>query len=113
LQRADVSELLRRIAADYVHISENRGIELDIQIPDSSIYAQIDPYLIERAVRNLIDNAIQYGESGKYIKIALDIHNDQLEISISDRGPGITPEQQSVLFERFYRGADGRGGEGL
>lgn len=113
LQWTDVSELLRRIAADYVQLSENRGIELDIQISESPIHARIDPYLIERAVRNLIDNAIQYGESGNYVKIAFEIKEDQLEISIQDRGPGIMPEQQAVIFERFYRGADGRGGEGL
>lgn len=113
IKTVDVSELLRRIAADYVPALEDRETAFDIRIPEAAVYARIDPNLIERAIRNLIDNAIRYGGSGKYVGVALDTGDEALAIRISDRGPGIPEPQQSLIFQRFYRGSHGREGEGL
>lgn len=113
LEKVNCSEQLRRIAADYVRVLESRGMEFDIQIPERAIYSRIDSHLFERAVRNLIENAIQYGSAGVYLGLALEMNRDQLEIKIIDRGPGIPEEQQRRIFERFYRGSDGREGEGI
>jgi len=113
LEKTNVSELLRRIAGDYVPVLENRGLEFDIEIPDESIHALIDTHLIERALRNLIENSIQYGSDGGYLGLVLEVNDNKVEVSISDRGPGIPADQQELVFERFFRGSEGREGEGI
>lgn len=114
----NLSEHLRKLAADYIAVLENNGMSFDIEIPEQPIAVMIDPPLIERAVRNLIDNAIQYGRTGGYMGLALRKvivaeKDDEIEISVTDRGPGIPVEKQEIIFDRFIRGSDAREGEGL
>jgi two-component system sensor histidine kinase KdpD len=69
--------------------------------------------LIEQAVAKLLANAASYTQSRLPIEIDAE-HDEQLIISVSDRGPGFPVESAEKLFEKFYRG-DGRktGGLGL
>lgn len=113
LQWIDLSEKLRKLAADYIAILENYDMSFDIQIPEQSIMARIDAHLIERAVRNLIENAIKYGQDGKYLGLELREVDDSIEIHITDRGAGIPASQLDLVFDRFYRVSDARAGEGL
>lgn len=113
LTESNICAQLRKIAADYVPVLENKGMDFNIQIPDQPIYALTDPYLFERAIRNVIENAIQYGSSGHYLGVALDKVEDAVRIRIIDRGPGIPKEQIPFIFERFYRGSAAREGEGM
>jgi heavy metal sensor kinase len=79
-----------------------------------------DEDLIRRLIVNILDNAVRYAPSGSGVRIALDHASDAYAISVSDDGPGIAPEIQPRIFERFYRvdaarthGADGGAGLGL
>jgi len=69
------------------------------------------PARLERAVGNLIDNAIKYSPPGETVDVRLQAG----ELSVRDRGPGISPEDLPHIFDRFYRGAEARGrpGSGL
>jgi two-component system, OmpR family, sensor histidine kinase MprB len=69
------------------------------------------PARLERAVGNLIDNAVKYSPPGEPVEIAL--HGTQL--TVRDHGPGISEEDLPHIFDRFYRGAEARGrpGSGL
>src|SRR6202043_595519 len=69
------------------------------------------PARLERAVGNLIDNAIKYSPAGEPVEIRL----RSGELTVRDRGPGISAEDLPHIFDRFYRGADARGrpGSGL
>ncbi|HXW59661.1 MAG TPA: HAMP domain-containing sensor histidine kinase [Solirubrobacteraceae bacterium] len=69
------------------------------------------PARLERAVANLLDNAVKYSPPGEPVEIRL--HGD--ELTVRDRGPGISPEDLPHVFDRFYRGAEARGrpGSGL
>ncbi|RKZ50149.1 MAG: hypothetical protein DRR16_18755 [Candidatus Parabeggiatoa sp. nov. 3] len=56
-------------------------------------------------LRNLIDNAIRYTPNNGQVTVSLENRQPtQITVTISDSGPGIPPEQQSAIFERFYRG---------
>jgi two-component system phosphate regulon sensor histidine kinase PhoR len=52
---------------------------------------------------NLIDNAIKYAADGKKIDLHLGRENDRIVLTVRDFGPGIDPEEQDQIFERFYR----------
>ena len=75
--------------------------------------------MLEQALVNLIENAVQYGGSGGKVEIAAEAipNNGGARISVRDFGPGIAPPQIDRLFERFYRIDKGRsreqGGTGL
>jgi signal transduction histidine kinase len=113
LQWNNLSETTRKLAADYIAILENHAMSFDIQIPEHSVMAKIDAHLIERAVRNLIENAIQYGKDGAYLGLELLEVGESIEIRVTDRGIGIPASKQDLIFDRFYRGSDAREGEGL
>jgi two-component system sensor histidine kinase MprB len=69
------------------------------------------PARLERVVANLLDNAVKYSPPGEPVEIEL--HGD--ELTVRDHGPGISAEDLTHVFDRFYRGAEARGrpGSGL
>ena len=69
------------------------------------------PSRLERAVSNLIDNAVKYSPSGE----AVEIHLRGDALTVRDHGPGISAQDHPHVFDRFYRGAEARGrpGSGL
>lgn len=77
-----------------------------------------DGHRLEQVLRNLMENAVRYVPLGKNIEIHWRKNEDErLELAVKDDGPGIAPEHQSRLFERFYRVDEGRsraqGGTGI
>jgi len=113
LEVHNISEIMRKIAADYLMFLEGQNFTLEVNIPDEDIQAWIDASLIERAVRNLLDNAIRYGSEGHYIEIKLSEKDDTLFMMVIDKGRGISLQEQEHVFKRFYRIDASRKGEGL
>lgn len=62
-----------------------------------------DPDLLMTAFRNLIDNAIRYSPEGTRVGVGLRSRDGLAQVSVTDQGLGITPEEQERIFERFYR----------
>jgi two-component system, OmpR family, sensor kinase len=79
-----------------------------------------DEALVRRMLLNLLDNAIKYTPAGGAISLRCGAHNGSYELSVQDSGPGIPPELQPRIFERFFRADKARsrreqdgGGAGL
>lgn len=76
-----------------------------------------DARRVEQVLVNLVHNAIKYIPEGKRIDVVWEIENHDTVLRVKDNGPGVPPEHQSRLFERFYRIDTGRsrdqGGTGL
>jgi signal transduction histidine kinase len=109
----NVSEMMRKMAADYLMFLEGQNFTVEVNIPDEDIQAWIDASLIERTLRNLLDNAIRYGSEGHYLEIGLSEKDDTLFMTVIDKGRGIPLQDQEHVFERFYRVDGSRKGEGL
>ncbi|WP_336245165.1 sensor histidine kinase [Paeniglutamicibacter quisquiliarum] len=62
-----------------------------------------DRDLLMTALRNLIDNAIRYSPEDTTVGVGLRQRDGLIQISVTDQGPGIAPEEQERIFERFYR----------
>jgi two-component system phosphate regulon sensor histidine kinase PhoR len=96
--------------------AEQRTVKVSIDVA-KDVVALADPDGVERAVLNLVDNAIKYGREGGEVKIAAQRSGAVVEIVVSDDGPGVDPAHLPRLFERFYRVDPGRsrqhGGAGL
>jgi len=109
----NLSELIRRIAAEYAMILDGDPFQFEVEFPDEDIELPIDASLVERALRNIIDNAIRYGKDGRYLGIQLSADEQFVTIIVKDKGKGIPPEHLERIFDRFFRVDGGRKGEGL
>ena len=108
----DVRELLQ--SAVEIERESINGREVKLDVPENIPLALLDHTLIEQAVAKLLANVGSHTPSRQPIEVDAEYKNDELSISVTDRGPGLPPELVERLFEKFYRG-DGRktGGLGL
>jgi len=87
---------------------------IDVRIRDDVSDVDVDPVQIGQVLRNVVENAATYSPSGSPIKIVVAPWREQVEIRVSDSGPGIPAGDRDAVFEEFFRGGDGTsGGTGL
>lgn len=109
----NLSEMVRKIVADYLLTLDGLDYTIEIDIPERDMVIDFNPPLIERALRNLLDNAIQYGNEGHFLGIRLTEEEESVCFTVKDRGRGIAPDDFERVFERFYRVDGGRKGTGF
>ncbi|MCH9699518.1 MAG: HAMP domain-containing histidine kinase [Gammaproteobacteria bacterium] len=99
----NLSELLQDIIQKFSMNATRKKIEISTSQPAASeSYVEADIKLIERALGNLLDNAIRYTpESGK-IHIATELTDNRIVVSITDNGSGIPEPDLPYIFDRFY-----------
>ncbi|MEQ7050561.1 sensor histidine kinase [Paenibacillaceae sp. P-4] len=108
LTRVDMSELCRKNILQFYERLTKRGFEVDIQIPEASLYARGNEDALDRILNNLISNAIEYGADGRVLGIALRSDDTHLFVDVWDRGKGIPEQHQDRVFERMYTLEDSR-----
>lgn len=77
-----------------------------LSLPPEPVVLSIDARKMEQVLRNLFENAIRYSPEGGVTLVTLQTDDHQCEIKVIDQGIGIAPEDQSHIFERFYRSHD-------
>ncbi|MGL5354593.1 MAG: sensor histidine kinase [Clostridium sp.] len=80
-----------------------KNISLIFDTNEEECIMAVDPQVIDRIIMNLISNAIKFSPRDKNIYINLNIDNKEVKISVKDEGPGITDEDKSKIFNRFYQ----------
>jgi two-component system, OmpR family, heavy metal sensor histidine kinase CusS len=105
----DARAAIEKIAAFYQTVADDHYVTISCS-GDGEIYA--DPDLFERAVGNLLDNALRFTAKYGSIQIALSKHDGGFEVAVSDDGCGIAPEHLPRVFDRFYRAESSRGSDG-
>lgn len=114
--KTDIFEFLRETVAEYYNDIEEKGLELEINIPDTKCIKNISHKLMKRAIGNLLSNALKYSETGKKLIISAREKDGSVCIVIQDEGKGIPKEIKETLFEPFVLGDAARqtcGGNGL
>ena len=93
------------------------GIEVVVRVADPGLVVEGDPAQLCTAVTNLIDNAVAYSPPHTRVSVTARRRGDEVEVSVTDQGIGISPADQDRVFERFYRVDPARsretGGTGL
>ena len=81
---------------------------VEVRIPAGLPNARMDSAHIKEVLVHLIENAAKYSAAGAPIRITAEAKGETLNISVADRGPGIDDFEQSLVFEKFYRGRNQR-----
>ena len=100
---ADVGNLLRRVAARLRPHADPKEITVSITVPDDLPRGFMDPERIEQVLVNLMHNAIKFSPEQSDIQLAAEQRDGEIELSVSDQGPGIPPDELDRVFERFYK----------
>ena len=125
-ERLNLAELLDDVSMRFTERARQGGVQLEVldSPSPSAPLAAVDVQLIERAVANLVDNALKFSPSGSTITLSAarceSGHTGPSAcITVCDQGPGIHPQDLPHLFDRFYQSrshvapATGEGGKGL
>jgi two-component system heavy metal sensor histidine kinase CusS len=102
----DASKEIKALQEFYSIIAEERGITV---FCEGSAKLNADQLLFQRAVSNLVSNALQYTPRGGTVTISVREADDRhVEVSVKDTGIGIASEDLPNIFDRFYRASSGR-----
>ena len=93
----DVRRSVERAVAGFTHDRDR----VEIAIPDSPVYAEIDPFVVEQAVQNLVDNGLRYTCGS--VRVSLDAYRSSVVVAVTDEGPGMSPEHLSLVVQPLYR----------
>jgi signal transduction histidine kinase len=115
-ERVSLGAEVRRIVDEYRPLAASRRAELSVETrpaPD----VLLRPDALRHIVLNLLDNAVKYGPAGQTVHLSVHSHNDGVQLTIEDEGPGVAPVDCERIWRAFTRGtaapANGGGGIGL
>ena len=110
-QPIDLNLLVGTLVADREALVAERGLIMGVQPAEEMPWTLADPKLIEQVLTNLLTNAVNYTPAGGAITLRTEMAETGgrrwVTVSVADTGPGISKEEQTHLFERFYRGEAG------
>lgn len=112
----DLTDYIREIARGHALNAEQKGLSFRIDCPDGLPVLVTDPTRLRQVVANLLSNAVKFTDAGQ-VEIAVRHADGWFTIAVTDSGPGIAPEKQEIVFDKF-RQADqsitrAHGGTGL
>ncbi len=120
--QVDLVPIVRQVVDGLQTIARDRGVTIQVRIPEAPLDVLGDRDELVRVFENLIENALKYGAAGKRVDVTLALESSadgspEARVAVRDHGPGIAAEHLPRLTERFYRVDVGesraQGGTGL
>jgi heavy metal sensor kinase len=116
IEPVDLGRAASEASDEFLAPAEARGIVLDRAVAPG-VVVMGDSDALKRAIANLLENAVRLAPTNSRIRLAVGSERDLAWVAVSDEGPGIAPEQQPKVFDRFWRADKARsradGGTGL
>ncbi|MGQ3031399.1 MAG: sensor histidine kinase, partial [Ferrovibrionaceae bacterium] len=107
MARVDAAELVREAAQSIGQLFRDKGVVLELDLPDNPLPVEGDRDRLMQVLMNLLSNAVKFSPAGRgRVLLAADRVGTQVEIVVSDNGPGIAARDQHVIFERFRQVGD-------
>jgi signal transduction histidine kinase len=102
----DFARLVRQIVQDNLGAADEKGVDLTLSLPPKIPKFKGDKQRLSVLLNNLIGNAVKYTPKGGAAQVAMEVHERRVLISVRDTGIGIAPQDQTHVFDKFYRAAD-------
>ncbi|MDF3337171.1 MtrAB system histidine kinase MtrB [Mycolicibacterium septicum] len=116
VESVDLRSTVQSALDNVGHLAADAEVELDVNMPEGEVIAEVDPRRVERILRNLIANAIDHAER-KPVRIRMAADEDTVAVTVRDYGVGLRPGEEKLVFSRFWRSDPSRvrrsGGTGL
>jgi signal transduction histidine kinase len=100
---ASLADIVRAAARMVQYPLNQQGFRLNIKMEDGIPEMSVDRDAIEQAILNLLSNAMKYSGEARDMDLNLLRHNGDAVIRVTDHGVGISPQEQTKIFEKFYR----------
>jgi signal transduction histidine kinase len=105
-RETDVADLVRSTLESYRYEMEQNGFQFEQKIDDNLPQLRVDREAIARSLLNLVNNAVKYSATEKYLRVCLYRNNGSVNLEVVDHGIGIPAHEQPKIFEKFYRVGD-------
>jgi two-component system, OmpR family, phosphate regulon sensor histidine kinase PhoR len=99
-----VEEECQEAVSQMQSLADAKGITLQTEFPPEPLVLHADPLLLQRALSNLLENAVKYSPPQSRVSLEVRPLGAELQFSVKDQGPGIASQDQAHLFELLYRG---------
>jgi PAS domain S-box-containing protein len=107
-EELDIFDLLKKCVPELQALADHRGIDLAAQLPSSRPNIVGDRLAIRRVFLNLLDNALKFTGRDGTVRVTADVKETFVLVKVADTGLGITQDDQSKLFQRYYQGETGK-----
>lgn len=105
-EQQNMNELIVEISHQWHIAMEREDLTVEIEKPDHDVMALTDPLRVQQILYNLLNNAAQSIPAAGRIVLRLSETEDEIRIEVQDNGCGIPEEEQSLIFERYFRGEE-------
>lgn len=100
--------LFEELRGDYQAQAQDKEITLALELPPKLPVIRGDREKVMLALHNLVGNALKYTPQGGQIRVQVETDDQGVTVAVADNGIGIKPEEQELIFEKFYRAKDRR-----
>ncbi len=108
ISKIDVCEACRENVLDFYELLTQKEFQVNVDIPEKSVYVQGNKDALQRILFNLISNVVRYGDHGKYMGMFLRSDKKYVYIDVVDKGKGIDRAFAQSVFERLFTMEDSR-----
>jgi len=111
----NMKEIIQDVAELYSSVAQDKGITLTTKIPETPLVVLGDRSCLQRALANLLDNAIKFTQQEGHVEVSAQEEKQHLVVTVKDNGPGIPADDLPRIYDRFFRGDQSRStpGSGL
>jgi signal transduction histidine kinase len=112
-EHVDVAILAHQAADRFAAVAEAKHVRLSVWTVPEPLVVHAPPEWLDRLLGVLLDNACKYAPEGGSIDVAVRGEGNRIRLAVDDSGPGISPAERRLIFDRFYRATEKPGGAGL
>ena len=113
MQELSLNGVIKQAVVGLDNVARQKGLELKIELPESSPKIYASSRRLQQVLNNLISNAINYTRDGKVL-VRVKEYEDEIAVEVIDTGIGIPPDELPKIFDDFFRGRNaGKKGTGL
>ncbi len=100
-QTLELGPLVQQTVENHTDYAAQREVALEMTLPDAPVWVNVDPQRLEQALSNLLSNAMKFSPRGETVRVTCHRESDTVQITVSDRGPGVPEDFRESIFDRF------------